>query len=110
MFTLILVSSYTANLAASLTAENLHTPIESADHLANQNDFKYGCLKGGSTYNFFKVELKCRSIHVTNVCISQEADMGTYYLMWNYMSTNQDVFTSSNTEGIERVKETQGGK
>ena len=27
LFTLIMVSSYTANLAASLTAENLNTPI-----------------------------------------------------------------------------------
>ena len=27
LFTLIMVSSYTANLAASLTAENLHNPI-----------------------------------------------------------------------------------
>ena len=38
MFTLILVSSYTANLAASLTAENLHTPIKSAEDLVNQHD------------------------------------------------------------------------
>ena len=30
LFTLIMVSSYTANLAASLTAENLHNPISSA--------------------------------------------------------------------------------
>ena len=36
MFTLIMVSSYTANLAASLTAENLHTPISSAEDLAAQ--------------------------------------------------------------------------
>ena len=30
LFTLIMVSSYTANLAASLIAENLHNPISSA--------------------------------------------------------------------------------
>ena len=36
LFTLIMVSSYTANLAASLTAENLSTPIASAEDLANQ--------------------------------------------------------------------------
>ena len=55
LFTLIMVSSYTANLAASLTAENLHTPINSAEDLANQNVIKYGCLGDGSTHNFFKV-------------------------------------------------------
>ena len=36
LFTLIMVSSYTANLAASLTAENLNTPIEEVEDLANQ--------------------------------------------------------------------------
>ena len=32
-FTLILLSSYTANLAASLTAENLNTPISEVEDL-----------------------------------------------------------------------------
>jgi ionotropic glutamate receptor len=36
LFTLIMVSSYTANLAASLTAENMNTPIEDVEDLANQ--------------------------------------------------------------------------
>ena len=33
LFTLIMVSSYTANLAASLTAENLNTPISEVEDL-----------------------------------------------------------------------------
>ena len=56
LFTLIMVSSYTANLAASLTAENLHTPIKSAEDLLYQSQIQYGCMGGGSTFNFFKVE------------------------------------------------------
>ena len=36
LFTLIMVSSYTANLAASLTAENLSSPIDDVEDLANQ--------------------------------------------------------------------------
>ena len=36
--------------------------------------------------------------------------MGTYNMMWNYMAANPEVFTKSNKEGIERVKETNGGK
>jgi len=92
LFTLILVSSYTANLAASLTAENLHTPIGSAEDLVNQHIIKYGCLEGGSTCNFFK-----------------DAEIGTYYQMWNFMASNPEVFTTSNSVGIERVKESKGG-
>ena len=54
-FTLIMVSAYIANLASSLTAENLVTPVESADDLVNQHTIQYGCLEGGSTSNFFRV-------------------------------------------------------
>ena len=52
-FALIMISSYTANLAAFLTVETLQRPIESAEDLANQNEIKYGAVKGGSTAGFF---------------------------------------------------------
>jgi ionotropic glutamate receptor len=35
-FTLIMISSYTANLAAFLTVERMSTPIESAEDMADQ--------------------------------------------------------------------------
>ena len=53
-FALIMISSYTANLAAFLTVETLQRPIESAEDLANQNTITYGAVKGGSTAGFFK--------------------------------------------------------
>lgn len=56
-FTLIMISSYTANLAAFLTVERMDSPIESAEDLAKQTKIKYGALKGGSTASFFKVRL-----------------------------------------------------
>ena len=54
-FTLIMVSSYTANLAAVLTVENMSSPFKSAEELASQNIIKYGAKVGGSTANFFRV-------------------------------------------------------
>lgn len=56
-FTLIMISSYTANLAAFLTVERMDSPIESAEDLAKQTRIKYGALKGGSTAAFFRVSL-----------------------------------------------------
>ena len=53
-FILIILSSYTANLAAFLTVERMATPIESADDLADQNGIRYGTLVGGSTMTFFR--------------------------------------------------------
>jgi glutamate receptor, ionotropic, invertebrate len=57
-FALIIISSYTANLAAFLTSQRLTTPIEDVETLAKQTEIKYGCLAGGSTLQFFKVFLK----------------------------------------------------
>ena len=54
-FVLIMISSYTANLAAFLTMDRMDITITSVDDLANQNKIKYGVLKGGSSANFFRV-------------------------------------------------------
>ena len=50
-----MISSYTANLAAFLTAKRLTSPIEDVDTLSKQTEIKYGCLGGGSTQQFFQV-------------------------------------------------------
>ncbi|PRD37199.1 UNVERIFIED_CONTAM: Glutamate receptor [Trichonephila clavipes] len=56
-FTLIIISSYTANLAAFLTVERMVTPINSADDLAKQTEVEYGTLMHSSTQEFFKVSV-----------------------------------------------------
>ncbi|MGH0169989.1 UNVERIFIED_CONTAM: hypothetical protein FKN15_058323 [Acipenser sinensis] len=53
-FTLIIISSYTANLAAFLTVQRMEVPIESADDLADQTNIEYGTIHGGSTMTFFQ--------------------------------------------------------
>ena len=62
-FTLIMISSYTANLAAFLTVERMESPIESAEDLAKQTKIKYGCVESGSTGAFFRVSL----LHLFNL-------------------------------------------
>ena len=54
-FTLIMISSYTANLAAFLTAQQMETAVNSADDLAKQTKIKYGTYCCGSTNSFFQV-------------------------------------------------------
>ena len=84
-FTLVLVSAYTANLAAVLTVSKPHIPIRNLDDLANQSTISYGTIKGGSTMQFF-----------------QESKIPSHVKMWNYMK-NKDVFVGSNREGVQRV-------
>uniref|UniRef100_A0A8D9ERV8 Glutamate receptor 1 n=1 Tax=Cacopsylla melanoneura TaxID=428564 RepID=A0A8D9ERV8_9HEMI len=91
-FTLIMISSYTANLAAFLTVERMDSPIESAEDLAKQTKIKYGALKGGSTVAFFR-----------------DSNISTYQRMWSFMeATRPSVFTDSNSEGVERVIKGKG--
>lgn len=63
-FCLIMISSYTANLAAFLTVEKLVSPIESAEDLAKQDKIKYGCVQSGSTRTFFEVRNIIRQTHI----------------------------------------------
>lgn len=62
-FSLIIVASYTANLAAFLTVERMTNPIENADDLASQTEISYGTLESGSTMTFFRV---CMYFHYIN--------------------------------------------
>uniref|UniRef100_A0A3P9JI52 Glutamate receptor n=1 Tax=Oryzias latipes TaxID=8090 RepID=A0A3P9JI52_ORYLA len=91
-FTLIIISSYTANLAAFLTVERMVSPIESAEDLAKQTDIAYGTLDSGSTKEFFR-----------------RSKIAVYEKMWGYMkSAEPTVFTKTTAEGVARVRKSKG--
>lgn len=56
-FALIVVSSYTANLAAFLTISRLNTNIKSYNDLANQKDINYGTVGDTSIFDYITVRL-----------------------------------------------------
>ncbi|KAM9456462.1 glutamate receptor ionotropic, kainate 1 isoform 4-T4 [Clarias gariepinus] len=86
-FTLIIISSYTANLAAFLTVERMDAPIDSADDLAKQMRIEYGAVRDGSTMTFFK-----------------KSKISTYEKMWAFMSSRKNTaLVKNNREGITRV-------
>ncbi|CAH1712738.1 unnamed protein product [Chironomus riparius] len=89
-FTLIIISSYTANLAAFLTVERMITPIENAADLAeNKQDISFGTLEGGSTMTFFR-----------------DSKIGIYQKMWRFMESKKpSVFVKTYEDGIKRVLE-----
>ncbi|ALC43617.1 Glu-RIB [Drosophila busckii] len=90
-FTLILISSYTANLAAFLTVERMATPINSAEDLAMQTEVQYGTLLHGSTWDFFK-----------------RSTIGLHHKMWESMNSRKHVFVNTYDEGIKRVRNSKG--
>ena len=56
-FTLIMVSSYTANLATFLIVQEMDHSIKSLSDLPKQTRVRYGCVDTGSTAAFFRVSL-----------------------------------------------------
>lgn len=51
----MLISLYTANLAAFMTTQRLKSPVENTEALSRHTDIKYGPVKGGATEAFFRV-------------------------------------------------------
>nr|QKN21291.1 glutamate receptor ionotropic kainate 2 [Bactrocera dorsalis] len=91
-FALMMLNSYTANLAAFLTMSRMESSIESAEDLAAQSKIKYGALLGGSTMGFFR-----------------DSNFSTYQRMWTAMETARpSVFTKNNDEGVDRVLKGKG--
>ena len=92
-FALIMIASYTANLAAFLTVETLVEPIKSVEDLVGQEEIWYGCGKGGSTSKFF-ANSDNEVIQKLNVFMT-----GVH---------SDEVLVDGNDAGVEKVEEMDG--
>lgn len=93
-FTLIMVSSYTANLASFLTVQKappMITGVQDLIKFADEKKLTYGARKRGSTLKFFEL-----------------SDNEDYQKMYEYMMKNdKTVLVDSNDDGVAKAK--QGG-
>ncbi|EFN84995.1 Glutamate receptor, ionotropic kainate 2 [Harpegnathos saltator] len=88
-FTLIIGSTYIANLAAALSTKSTVWPFKVAEELAYQQKIKYGAKKDGSTLSFFK-----------------NATHEPYEIMYNYMMNHADeVLMEKNEDGVRKVQQ-----
>ena len=91
LFALMMVSSYTANLAAFLTVKKIQPPISSVTDLKEQAAIKFGTVKNSGVETFFK-----------NTKIPAFRDM------WTHMTELfPDAMVNSTQEGLKRVKSEQ---
>ncbi|XP_002734294.2 glutamate receptor ionotropic, kainate 2-like [Saccoglossus kowalevskii] len=86
---LIVVATYTANLAAFLTVSRMDSTINSLDDLAHQSRVMYGTIEDSSLMRWFRTR----------------ADKDPLYSrMWSFMSTvKPSVWVTSAEEGYQKV-------
>ncbi|XP_065846803.1 glutamate receptor ionotropic, kainate 2-like isoform X2 [Oscarella lobularis] len=88
-FILIIVSSYTANLAAFLTLQNIPTTINSVDDLAAQTEILYGTVKDSAVEAFFFA-----------------SDVDVYHKMSKHMQIERDrAMVENSSYGIDRARD-----
>ncbi|XP_062503995.1 glutamate receptor 3-like [Corticium candelabrum] len=92
-FCLIVVSTYTANMAAFLTVKSFPKSIESVDELSGQTQVKYGVVTETSVSDFFEL-----------------SSIETYHRMHNYMRRTDGVMMNTTQDGINRVKNSKPGE
>ncbi|XP_029700154.1 glutamate receptor ionotropic, delta-1 isoform X3 [Takifugu rubripes] len=95
LFTLIVCSSYTANLAAYLTVSRMDHAIRTFQDLARQMDVDYGTVRDSAVYDYFR-----------NKGTNPLEQDGTYAELWRTMSKNggMEHSVSSPSEGIRKAK------
>lgn len=87
-FVLIIVTSYTANLAAFLTVKAYTNPISSVDDLGNlplDSKIKFGTVRNSAIFEFF-----------------YHSEIDSYQKIYKKMSANKSWLVNNSTEGYFR--------
>ncbi|XP_076141201.1 glutamate receptor ionotropic, delta-1 isoform X2 [Alosa pseudoharengus] len=95
LFTLIVCSSYTANLAAYLTVSRMDNAVRTFQDLSKQMDLSYGTVRDSAVFEHFRVK-------GTNP-LEQDS---TFSELWRTINKNQgqDNSVADPAEGILRAK------
>ncbi|XP_059374950.1 glutamate receptor ionotropic, delta-1-like isoform X3 [Carassius carassius] len=95
LFTLIVCSSYTANLAAYLTVTRMDNAVRTFQDLSKQTELRYGTVRDSAVFEYFRVK-------GTNP-LEQDS---TFAELWRTINKNQgqDNSVTSPAEGIRKVK------
>ncbi|XP_073830096.1 ionotropic receptor 8a [Musca autumnalis] len=73
LFVVLMLATFTANLAAFLTVERMQTPVQSLDQLARQSRINYTVVEGSDTHHYFM-----------NMDFAEK----TLYRMWKELALN----------------------
>ncbi|KAI8522248.1 Glutamate receptor ionotropic, delta-1 [Branchiostoma belcheri] len=88
LFALIVISSYTANLAAYLTVTRLQAPITSVEELLSYGSLSFGAVRHSAVVDFLST-----------------SGVPSHQTMWSLLTASNGSLVSDTQEGIRRVKQ-----
>ncbi|XP_051160876.1 ionotropic receptor 25a-like isoform X13 [Leptopilina boulardi] len=119
LFVVLMLATFTANLAAFLTVERMQSPVQSLEQLARQSRINYSVLTNSTIYQYFK-NMKNAEEKLYNVwkeiTLNSTTDQ-VEYRVWDYpikeqyghilQSIHQAGLLNSTEEGFKKVLESK---
>lgn len=117
LFVVLMLATFTANLAAFLTVERMQTPVQSLDQLARQSRINYTVVEGSDTHKYF-INMKFAEDTLyrmwKEITLNSTSDQ-TQYRVWDYpikeqyghilLAINSSGPVKNAVEGFRQVQE-----
>ncbi|XP_045135403.1 ionotropic receptor 25a-like isoform X2 [Portunus trituberculatus] len=122
LFVVLMLATFTANLAAFLTVERMQSPVQSLEALARQAKINFTTVKGSSTFEYFDNMAKAEDelFRVWKELTLNSTSDQSKYRVWDYPIKEQythilQVIVDSKPvlhaeEGFQRVRNNEKGE
>ncbi|XP_055586365.1 uncharacterized protein LOC129739019 [Uranotaenia lowii] len=111
LFVVLMLATFTANLAAFLTVERMQTPVQSLEQLSRQSRIKYTVVKNSDTHEYFKNMKNAEDVLYQmwrNLTLSSGNDQAQYRV-WDYPIKEQYINILAAIDSANPVSSTEIG-
>ncbi|KFB41372.1 hypothetical protein ZHAS_00008953 [Anopheles sinensis] len=105
LFVVLMLATFTANLAAFLTVERMQTPVQSLEQLSRQSRIKYTVVRDSDTHDYFRNMKNAEDVLYQmwrNLTLSSGNDQAQYRV-WDYPIKEQYINILAAIESAEPV-------